>query len=272
MPSPFPGMDPYLERPRDWRHVHNTLAGAICDAFNASLPGGFYAMLEERLEIGPDEPGGNRTVISDVGVLKGRGGGPAAAATAARTELTPASRVRSAPELSELYIEVFEEGGAKVTQVEVLSPSNKGRHRRRYLRRRRSLLYSDVGLVEIDLLRGGERPCENADGGPTVWVPDGTSYVVLVSRPWERGGAEAGFEWDAFFLAPDDVLPVVPVPLREGVPDAPLDLQHCFTVAYDRGPYRREPGRFYDAPPVPPLPPAAAEWAESRVAAWRAAG
>ena len=58
-----------------------------------------------------------------------------------------------------------------------------------------------------------------------MWVPDGTSYVVLVSRPWERGGGDAGFEWDAFFLAVDDELPVVPVPLREDVPDAPLDLQ-----------------------------------------------
>ena len=27
MPSPFPGMDPYLESPLRWRDVHHSLAG-----------------------------------------------------------------------------------------------------------------------------------------------------------------------------------------------------------------------------------------------------
>jgi len=31
MPTPFPGMDPYLERPDLWPHVHNRLIVAIAD-------------------------------------------------------------------------------------------------------------------------------------------------------------------------------------------------------------------------------------------------
>ena len=31
MPSPFPGMDPWLEAPRIWPDVHNSLIAALRD-------------------------------------------------------------------------------------------------------------------------------------------------------------------------------------------------------------------------------------------------
>ena len=277
MPSPFPGMDPYLERPRDWRHVHNMFAGAVCDALNASLPPEFYAMVEERLEILPERPGGRRGGrYDDVGVLRRKGSDDLAAgagtATAARTALTQPRRVTTREPATLLDVEVFHSREGKTTHIELLSPANKsGEGREKFLKKRRGLLASDLGVVEIDLLRGGDRPCEDADGGPTVWVPAGTSYVVLVSRGWERHDPAGGYDVDGFFLALDEELPVIGVPLREGTPDAPVDLQHCLNVMYDRGPFRRAPERFYDAPPVPPLPPDSLAWAEARLAAWRTA-
>ena len=37
MPSPFPGMDPYLENPDLWSEVHSRLIVAISDALDDQL-------------------------------------------------------------------------------------------------------------------------------------------------------------------------------------------------------------------------------------------
>ena len=37
MPTPFPGMDPYLERPNLWSNVHNSLITAIRDVLAPML-------------------------------------------------------------------------------------------------------------------------------------------------------------------------------------------------------------------------------------------
>ena len=45
MPSPFPGMDPYLEDPAHWRGVHAALIVACYETLNALLPDGFIARI-----------------------------------------------------------------------------------------------------------------------------------------------------------------------------------------------------------------------------------
>ena len=286
MPSPFPGMDPWLEDPGRWQHVHNALAGEICKLLNRTLPGGFKARLEERTELevvafdgdgldrdlgdGSAEDAG-RYSVADVGVTGQPGGAGPAVLTRGRTELSPHARVLSEVPVKLLNVAVCHEDDRLATLVEILSPANKRQNRREFLEKRMRLLRSDAGLVEIDLLRRGRRVCGDSLGGPPVRVPVGTAYLVLVSRPWERNGVDArgsNFAWLAYFLRLADPLPVVAVPLREGLPDAPLDLQYCFTEMYDGGPFLREAAR-YDRPPDPPLPPAAAEWAGRRIAAWR---
>ena len=272
MPSPFPGMDPYIEHPGVWRHVHKALPDSISTYLNTHLPAGYYAQMEERLEVLPepdDGRGGSR--CDDVGVLRnGSGSGAAVAFEPARATVSPSRRVAGQEPATLMDVEVYRTDGTKVTQIELLSPANKlGSGRAEFLQKRRELLNSEIALVEIDLLRRGRRPCTDADGGPTVWVPPGTSYLVLVSRPWERW--DGGLTWEAFDVALDDPLPVVPVPLAEGEPDTPLDLQYCFTGMYDGGPFRRASGRFYDCSTYPPLPPEAADWAAARLAAWRSA-
>ena len=39
MPSPFPGMDPYLEEPVLWSTLHQRLITYIADDLNVLLPG-----------------------------------------------------------------------------------------------------------------------------------------------------------------------------------------------------------------------------------------
>ena len=286
MSSPFPGMDPWLEAPGRWPDVHNAFAAEIRGLLNRSLPLGYKARLEERNELvafdgdgldgldGDGSGGDGRLSVVDVAVVEEPGGGGLTTLPGVRTAVTPAAEVLASVPVRLLNVRVTNDDNELICLIEILSPANKRQNRREFLRKRLDLLRSPAGLVEIDLLRRGRRVCGDSEGGPPVRVPVGAAYMVLVSRPWERDGVNvrgSSFRWLAYFLRLADQLPVVPVPLREGEPDVPLDLQYCFTEMYDAGPFLREASR-YDAPPDPPLPPAAAEWAAERVRAWRGAG
>src|SRR5438874_962281 len=53
MPSPFPGMDPYLEL--HWLDVHTKLVAYAADALNGRLPEDLVASTEERVAVQTDE-------------------------------------------------------------------------------------------------------------------------------------------------------------------------------------------------------------------------
>lgn len=56
MPSPFPGMDPYLEQPEFWSSVHSRFIVAIADAIAPHLRPKFYVKIETRTYLsGTDE-------------------------------------------------------------------------------------------------------------------------------------------------------------------------------------------------------------------------
>jgi hypothetical protein len=55
MKSPFPGMDPYLER--NWRDVHARLIVYICDQIQGQPGGPLRARVEERLVVESDDAG-----------------------------------------------------------------------------------------------------------------------------------------------------------------------------------------------------------------------
>lgn len=230
MPSPFPGMDPNLESPDVWPDSQQALAVEISRDLNRTLPRPYYARLVMRPEIGivEDEPLRHHSV-----------------------EIRDGSR-----------------GHALVTLIEILSPSNKrpGPDRRSYEAKQKDVLESDTSLVEIDLLRGGERLI----GGPLIVESVGRlapqpDYVVGVSRAWERG---AELDYELFPIRLEDPLPCVPVPLREGEAEVPLDLQYAFNLVYEGGPYARG-AVDYGAPPDPPLRPELAGWAADCLDRWR---
>jgi hypothetical protein len=235
MPSPFPGMDPYLDDPTIWPDSHNSLASRIRDALNASLPESYYAQLEVRSEIGlcsveillDDEP----VALCSVDVRD------------ARTHQV-------------------------VTLIEILSPSNKrpGADRDNFLQKRAEILQSDASLVEIDLLRTGTRlwthPEVTRRLGALTPAPD---YLVLVNRAWTRG---PDFRLQAFPVSLIDALPVVPVPLRKDEEEIRLDLQYVFQQVYDSGPCRRG-AVDYGTEPRPALASAMRHWAVELIDAWR---
>jgi hypothetical protein len=127
--------------------------------------------------------------------------------------------------VQERYLEIREPRTQEiVTVVEALSPANKrpGAGMVEYLRKRNAVLSSHTNLVEIDLLRGGQRM-------PMLHPPAAYDYGVLVSRGQQPARAVL------YRFSVRDSLPSFPLPLRPGEDDLPVDLAEVFAAAYDRG-------------------------------------
>jgi hypothetical protein len=138
-----------------------------------------------------------------------------------------------------------------VTSIEILSPVNKQRGHEAhegYLRKRRAILESDVHLIEIDLLRGGERP-------PLLDPVPPAPYYITLSRAERRPKVMV---WPVQLR---NRLPVMPVPLREPDPDAPLDLGAVVAAVYERGAYDIQLD-YNRPPPPPPLSAEEQTWVE----------
>ena len=81
-------------------------------------------------------------------------------------------------------------------------------------------------MIEIDLLRGGERP---PLAGPVPSAP----YYVTLSRAPRRPVV------DVWPIQLWEKLPAMPVPLLDPDPDVPLDLGTVVAAVYERGAYAR---------------------------------
>ena len=256
MPPPFPGMDPYLESPTSWAGVHARLIVAIADQLNRHLPTGFRTDIDEYvwLHAEDDEEGPFARRKPDVFVR----GSPRRTrpvhngATLTMAEPTAEVRLLSGRARKRRRVVIVAADGQRVlTAIEVLSPANKapGEDREAYLLKRSECLASGTNLVEIDLLRGGDRlPM----GRPAPAVSD---YYIL-SSPADRRPHTA-----VWAFAVPDAIPIFPVPVRPRVAPVPLDLRACLDTAYDNGLYGEK--LRYDAPADPPLNSRDAEWASS---------
>ncbi len=88
-------------------------------------------------------------------------------------------------------------------------------------------------------------------------------YLILVNRAPGRRGMVTDYE--LYPVALKEPLPCIPVPLRAGEEDVPLDLQVMVNRAYAGGPYRRMVD--YTQPPDPPLSEEQATWARELLSA-----
>src|SRR5260370_30420508 len=69
MPSPFPGMDPYLEA--HWRDVHHNLITYARDALQDVLPSELRARVEERVVLETPEGIGANPLYPDLRLVEG---------------------------------------------------------------------------------------------------------------------------------------------------------------------------------------------------------
>jgi len=277
MPPPFPGMDPYLESPDIWPDLHDRMAEQISRDLNQTLPRPYYARLVMRPEIGILGGESSARIVPDVAVasssrLEHTQDNPRlAVADRPRTDISPSVRMRFPNEpLRHHFVEIRDSSRrhALVTLLEIVSPSNKrpGPDRRAYVEKQQEILQSDTSLIEVDLLRAGEPIV----GGP--WVIESTNrldlgpdYLVGISRAWQRA---VNLDYELFPIRLEDPLPCIPVPLREGEAEVPLDLQYAFQQAYDGGPYARG-AVDYDIAPEPPVSPERMIWLANCLRRWR---
>jgi hypothetical protein len=248
MPSPFPGMDPYLESCAIWPDFHSKLVSEIGTELNQILPRPYYALLQSRPELGIAEDVGNvtRAIVPDIAVLhdwrSSHTGEMTAVVDHPRREVSPHVEFQIADEpYRHEYVEIrdAQRDDRLITLIEVLSPSNKrrGPDREAYARKQRDILASEVSLIEIDLLRSGERIVPNAVVRTLVdALKPAPDYLVLVSPVWKRVNTTQGYH--SFPIGLRESLPCIGVPLKDGT-EVALDLQYVFNRAYDAGPYRR---------------------------------
>lgn len=188
MPSPFPGMDPYLEERTLWGSVHHRLISAISDALTPQMTPHFFVGIEERGYIISPEDEGGETIFPAAYLVQHPRAGASITLTAQRAPTEPTIVVALAPvEVRDRYIEIREARGQEVvTTIEVLSPRNKAtrsRGRQAFLKKRQTVLTSKTSWIEIDLLRGGERPAE---------VAGQSDYYALLKR---RGPGDQFAVW-----------------------------------------------------------------------------
>ncbi len=229
MPSPFPGMDPFLEG-QLWSDFHADFIPAIRARLVPKLAPDYVVNVEKSVYLLHDDEEVERLVIPDVAVIESGnwtgGVDPAEGGVAVAVEAV----VRTLPKLKTVrhsYLVIRSlHGRDVVTVIELLSPWNKsGEGRAEYLQKRDALLASPVNLVELDLLRGGRRL-------PTVErLPRGDLFA-FVSRGTQRP------KTDVYAWSLPRVLPVIPIPLAPGDADVPLELQPAFDETYDRAGYR----------------------------------
>jgi hypothetical protein len=251
MPSPFPGMNPYLERATAWESFHPNLITAIQYHIGAQLPPDYVVRIESRMYI--HEPPAERRYFgsTDFGISR-----PPTVPSNGTATLTAPTQVTilDAVDIQRVgFVTIRDRDNFDLVAVlELLSPTNKyaGPDREQYLTKRRELLRSRAHFIEIDLFRGGPRM-------PPDEIP-ACDYCALVSRVEERPQAGV-WPWHL-----RDALPVLPVPLRAGEPDATLNLKAVLDRAYDEGWYKNY---IYRGAPEPRLAPDDAAWAAQFVPA-----
>jgi hypothetical protein len=247
MASPFPGMDPYLEDREIWRGFHHYLANDIVVALNAELSARYYADVEVRTTV--EEVGIATSEVYPDGIIVEIAPQVRTPTAAVAIANAPIQRPAVLPVPTKLRaVRVYEtETRTLVTSIELLSPVNKrGEGLAKYREKRRRILLSNVHLIEIDLLRGGQRP-----GWEVNDPPLDTDYVFLVNRA-NDGGARVSEIWP---VALDEPLPTIPVPLLPPDPDVALDMTLILRNIYQRAVYERRIDYKTPVPP-PPLRPA----------------
>ena len=255
MPSPLPGMDPYLEHPRSWPNFHHRLITAIAISLEPQLRPNYRVVVEEALY----QTKGQDSVlvgIPDVAVQQAKRE-QRVSPQVTSPEVTSPQATLTEPILVDLpmpevvrqgYLEIQDVTTSEVvTVMEILSPTNKrpGEGRRTYEAKRQTILASATNLVEIDLLR---------QWPPIVNLPEQlkSHYRILISASADRPQARLY----AFNL--QEPIPAFPLPLAKEEWEPIVNLQGLLADIYDQSGY--DLVIDYGEPPMPPLSPQDATW------------
>ena len=265
MPSPLPGMNPWLEW--HWGDVHTRFVTYASDRLQPKLPADLRARVEERVaveglekerQIRPDvriyvkhrprRP--SRPLAGSEAALESEGGLAVAVEVEEIAEEPIIVQIPDEP-ITERFIEIKGiRGGPVITVIELLSPTNKqGGGKKLYETKRLQLLDAGISLVEIDLIRQGDRPWY-VDAG---WYADDEPYHVAVRYGWDIS------EMAIYPITLRQRLPTISVPLRYGEDPVLLSLQPVIDQCHDFGGYGEDID-YDEPPPGSPLDPDDLKW------------
>ena len=271
MPSPFPGMDPFLESPLLWHDLHQRLIIRISEVLQPRLIPRYFARVETRQyvdmsyrHIAPDVslysearvPRVLKEPTVDYVVEMQSAASNSDERDMAVPWIVPAAKAQADDTddpIEESFIQILlRDTRELVTAIEVISPGNKtpGEGRKKYVGKQREVMSSTANLVEIDLRSEGQRLTPtplDAAGRPAHY-----RYIVSVNR------AEQREQYEMYPLVLADPLPRFNIPLRKPDADVPLDLQDVFNHCYDNGGYGIEID--YSQPPATGLTPTERAW------------
>ena len=251
MPCPFPGMDPYIERPEIWPDFHDSLVSRIRAVLQPLLSPRYAAITQDRLFVVEAD----RSIRPDVSVVEMH---PNASKSTSQTAVIeadiPAIFELWRDEIRQSYIEIVETAAENrvVTAIEVLSPVNKlpGAGRNSYMQKRDEFWASGTNLVEVDLLRQGESTVRVSPEKLEQQLPP-WHYLIAVSRFWPP-------RQEVYAAQLQRRLPKIKIPLAGNDPDVTLELQHAFTLCWDESAY---PGLLrYAGPPPGTMSPTDVAW------------
>ncbi|AFZ26390.1 hypothetical protein Cylst_4294 [Cylindrospermum stagnale PCC 7417] len=250
MPSPFPGMNPYLEYPELWPEVHHWIMTFIAELLIPKLRPKYRIAVEKRVYQMTDS---NSVLVGIPDVTIGRylistKKEPSNIAVASPPAKPLTVNIPMPEEVRESYLEVREVGtGEVVTVIEVLSPKNKltGEGRKAYENKRLQVLGSSTHLIEIDLLSGGEPM-------PILGNQIQSDYRILVSRSQLRPTAEL------YPFNLQEPIPAFLLPLRKGDTEPIVDLQAVIQDLFDRAGF--DLAIDYSREAVPPIAEADVAW------------
>lgn len=252
MPSPFPGVDPYLENPELWTEVHHRLITAISIAIESGLSRKYRVAIEKRTYL---IDGGESILVGipDVSIYSQKSAitQTSSTATLPTQDESVTVTIPMPQEVREGYLEVRDvTTGNVVTAIEVLSPTNKRDRKGReiYEAKRMEVLSSSTHLVEIDLLRGG-KPMPILNNIPQK------DYRILVSSSERRPQAQL------YAFSVREQIPKFLLPLQSGDAQMWVDLQSLLAQIYEQA--RFDMAINYTLETVPPLNEQDRVWADA---------
>jgi len=247
-------MDPYLET--HWGDVHHSFMTYARDQIRGRLPHDLRARLEESVYVQPLQ-GAGRVIVPDIRILEHQRKRAVRTADEGALAVAEPLIVETSESITQGHIEIRDRSADSklVTVIEVLSLANKlpGEGQHKYRKKQQELRDAQVSLVELDLLRAGQRVLPFAETRlPRVHRK---SYLACVRRGWEATAVEV------YPMSLRERLPVIRIPLRATDDDIPLDLQPLIDQCYRNGDYDADIN--YDETAEPPLKGADARWADS---------
>lgn len=251
MPSPFPGMDPFLESGERFWMFRKSFVCCLLEQLQGRLPADYSVSLEERTYIeAAEDPPSRRVAVPDLSVKSSEGIATGTALATLDVAEEPLWLAFDEEETTETYLNIYQgrqPNERLVTTIELLSPANKAegsRGRDLYIRKQQDLVAAGVHLVEIDLLCAGrhataipESYVRNLAGNPTYHIS-----IREFHRP-DRIGIYA--------IPLRNSLPAIRIPLLPGDGTVQADLQPLMNRAWDAGPFRKRVR--YNVEECPPL-------------------